>query len=277
MTNLKSIAAPLHKHLFRGLVTLLLPVVTVASAAATIEQETITRLTQIRAIRVVSNSKAIEQYNKQMDDNWQFFSANKTQVLPILRNQLKDELIRPQPSDLLLLDVGFFVHSHDNSDGKEIAKSALFALNPDVAIVRANNKELFEFAHAVAREHDQRTLAFIDHAFLSSDQKVFIPQHALTLDPTLICVYLFGVYGPESEEYLTRFIHENLRNPVKCKNQLRSTPFESNDEHFEVQERNREGKSRWKRAVQGALWMYSDTLLSPGVAAVFESGLFLRS
>ena len=31
---------------------------------------------------------------------------------------------------------------------------------------------------------------------------------------------------------------------------LRSTPFESNDEHFEVQERNREGKSRWKRAVQ---------------------------
>src|SRR5262245_6981871 len=202
MGHLKSVAMPLHKHLLRSLLPLWLPVVAGECVAATIEQETIARLNQIRAIRAVSDSKAIEQYNKQMDEAWQFFSANKTLVLPILRNQLKDELTRPQRSDLLLLDVGLFVHSHDNADGKDIAKGALFALNPRAAIVQANNQELFEFAHAVAREHDSRAPAFIDRAFLASDQKVFVPQHALTLDPTLICAYLFGVYGPESEAYL---------------------------------------------------------------------------
>jgi hypothetical protein len=83
-----------------------------------------------------------------------------------------------------------------------LAVQALLALNPSSAIVRANYQELFNFSFALSRDHDPRVLPFIGKAFLGSDDKIFIPQHAMTLDGTLICAFLYGAYGPESETYL---------------------------------------------------------------------------
>jgi hypothetical protein len=47
-----------------------------------------------------------------------------------------------------------------------------------------------------------RVLDVIDRNFLTSDQKIFIPQHALQLDGTLVCVFLYGTYGGDAEPHL---------------------------------------------------------------------------
>ena len=115
-------------------------------------------------------------YNQTMDAAWRFFESNSPKILPILRDQLRAEIERPARSDLVLLDVGFFLYSHGNTDDKSVALDALFHLNPHAQIVVENHKELFEFTHAAAIAHDPRVLSLIDRVFLTSDEKIFIPR-----------------------------------------------------------------------------------------------------
>jgi hypothetical protein len=183
--------------------------------AATLEQETITQLNVIRAIKAGGTEAANAAYNKQMDAAWQFFAANKPQVLPILRSQLQAELAREQPSDLILLDIGFFL-TNETSEDKLLARDALFRLNPRAAIVQTSRLELFELTHTVAQDRDPRVLGLIDSEFLSSDRKIFIPQHALELDGTLACVFLYGAYGSDSEAVL----RARLKDPLAVKRVL---------------------------------------------------------
>jgi hypothetical protein len=137
-----------------------------------------------------------------MDEAWKYFSANKAGALPVLREQLGAEVRKPQPNDFILLDVGYFLQLQDAPEDKELSKSALLTLNPSAKLVQQNTKELFEFAHRVAASHDDRILPFIDKAFLREKTTVFIPQHALLLDETLVCVFLYGVYGQGAEQHL---------------------------------------------------------------------------
>ena len=170
--------------------------------AGTLEQETLSHLEAIRAIQAGRTDAAYAAYNKQMDAAWQFFAANKPKVLPILQSQLRAELGREQPSDLILLDIGFFLSANDNAEGRSLARDALFRLNPHAAIIQVNHQELFELIHTVAQDHDSRVLGLIDSEFLASDEKIYIPQHALELNGTLACVFLYGTYGAESEQVL---------------------------------------------------------------------------
>jgi hypothetical protein len=170
--------------------------------AATIEAEVATKLDHIRAMQAGQSKEVTKIYNQQMDEAWQFFTANKQQVLPILRKELKAELAREHPNDLLLLDIGFYIHQNDGAEGQAIGLDALFHLNPRAPILSENISELFDFAHVAAEAHDPRVLPLIERAFLTTDQKVVIPMHALTLDSTLICVFLYGSYGPDVEGVL---------------------------------------------------------------------------
>ena len=78
----------------------------------------------------------MEAYNRQMDSAWKFYASHKPGILPILRAQLNAEIAREQPRDLVLLDVGLFVHENDGAEGKALARDALFRLNPRVAIIK---------------------------------------------------------------------------------------------------------------------------------------------
>lgn len=178
---------------------LLLALVPLLGSAATLQEETAARVNQIRAIRAGQSGSTIDTYNKQMDEAWKFFASNRPKVLPLLRGHLKRELAESQPNDMVLLDIGYFVHIHDGAEGKALAFDALFRLNPLAPVVVENIKGLFEFAHAAARLRDPRVVELIDKAFLPFDRRVFIPQHALTLNGTLLCVFLYGAYGPEAE------------------------------------------------------------------------------
>ena len=51
-----------------------------------------------------------------MDAAWEFFGSNSPKVLPILRDQLKAEIKSPGRSDLVLLDLRYFLYSHGVRD-----------------------------------------------------------------------------------------------------------------------------------------------------------------
>jgi hypothetical protein len=205
-------------QLARVLVTLggLLAGTLYGARAATLEQETLTQLNVIRAVEAGGTAAQNAAYNKQMDAAWRFFAANKPQVLPILRSQLTAELAREQPNDLMLLDIGFFLNTNEHGEHESVARDALFRINSRASIIQTNYQEFFEFVHAVAQEHDSRVLQLIDSEFLPTGQKIFIPQHALELDGTLACVFLYGAYGADAE----RVLRERLKDRSDVKRVL---------------------------------------------------------
>ena len=72
----------------------------------------------MRAIRVVSDERLLDQYNKEMDAGWRLYAADKVHSVPILRSRLKAETAAPHPSDLVLLDTGYYVYLNDQAEGK---------------------------------------------------------------------------------------------------------------------------------------------------------------
>lgn len=185
-----------------ALATLLLVFGASAAHAATVEEDTLKWLEVLRAIRPEGAVADTDRYNRQMDDAWKFFRANKTEVLPILRKELSAEMRQPRPNQLVLLDIGYFIRLQDAPADKELGRQAFFAVDGDAEIVRWNSDQLFRYAHAVAPDRDARTLAYLDKHFLHGKVTAVVPQHALTLDETLVCVFLYGIYGEGAERHL---------------------------------------------------------------------------
>lgn len=173
-----------------------------AARADSVEQETLAHLAQLRAIKAEADEQTLAGYNKQMDEAWKFFNANKKAVLPVLRRELTAELGAARPNDMILLDIGYFIRRQDEASDQALGKRALFRLDPAAATLRKNQQELFMFAHLVAPEQDPEVLPFLDRAFLRRDVSLFIPQHALRVDPTLACVFLYGINGKAGEAHL---------------------------------------------------------------------------
>lgn len=183
--------------------------------AASVEDETAKWLAVIRAIKPEGGEAATKRYNEQLDGAWKFFAANKSRVLPILRKDLSNELRRQSPNQLLLLDVGYFIRLQQDRSDKALGRQTLFAIDPGAKIVRWNQREFFEFAHSVVADRDPRTLAFLDKAFLRGGVKAFIPQHALSLDETLVCAFLYGEFGDGAERHLaSRLTDRSIANRV---------------------------------------------------------------
>ncbi|MEW6331091.1 MAG: hypothetical protein AB1560_06510 [Pseudomonadota bacterium] len=192
-----------------------LSLVSVGSSAATIEQETLAHLDRIRAVRAGGDAKADKAYNKQMDEAWQFFNANQKSILPILRRELSQELRKDNPNNLFLLDIGYYLYLHNEVSDKELGKQALFRLDTTSEIIRSNQQQLFYFTHAVASDKDPKLLLFLDKAFLKGKVTAFIPQHSLMLDETLVCVFLYGIYGQTAELHLKPLLKDrNLTRKV---------------------------------------------------------------
>lgn len=193
--------------LLAGMVGYSLAFPSASSQATSTEQEVLRKLEQIRSIKVTSDTKLLDQYNKQLDESWKFFVRHKKEVLPVLNKQLGLELRKDKPSDFLLLDIGYFLYLEGDTLYKEEAKRALFSLDHNREIIKRNYQQLFQFTHRVASDGDPRVLEFIDKAFLyKTGISIFVPQHAMTLDGTLMCVFLYGIYGPDSEKHLRTFL-----------------------------------------------------------------------
>ncbi len=166
-------------------------------ADAAENKEVLRRLAAIRAIPSEADAEGLARSNRVMAESWQYFTQNKDAALPTLRTELARELKRHKPSDLLLLDVGYFLYF--SQDSKELARQALYALDSHAPLVSANAEELFYFTHALAVDHDPQVLVFIDRVFLGQAIRVAIPERKLSLDNSLACAFLYGAYGPDAE------------------------------------------------------------------------------
>jgi hypothetical protein len=172
-----------------------------AALAQTVAEQTRAHVESIRAIRAEAGLDT-EAVNAQLDSAWQFFSANADAVMPGLRAELASELASDSPNQMVLLDIGHFVRLRSEASDKELGRTVFFAIDPDAEIVRWNEQELFQYAHDVARDRDPRMLPFLDRVFLRGNKTAFVPQHAMTLDETLVCVFLYGAHGDGAEDHL---------------------------------------------------------------------------
>ena len=188
-----------------------------AQDANSIEGQVKARIDAMRAVVVAPNEarnqERVDAIARQMDATWQFFDSNRAKALPVLRAQLAAEARRPGRNPFVLLGVGFYLYTHGDKVDREPAKAALFDIDSTAPVIRWNYEQYFYFVHAVASEHDERVLPLLDAAFLDKAAPLVIPEYALNLDEGLVCVLLYGAYGPGAEQHLV----EQLKNPARVR------------------------------------------------------------
>jgi hypothetical protein len=106
-----------------------------AGAADGAAQQARAHIANLRAVAAPADAKTIAGFNRQMDEAWEFFSANKADALPVLREQLAAEMRQAKPHGLVMLDLGYFLFLNGTDPDKELAKSALFALDTSSTVV----------------------------------------------------------------------------------------------------------------------------------------------
>jgi len=170
------------------------------AAAQDAERDVSRHVEALRAM-LPDNTRS-DEYNREMDDAWKDFDARRAKSLPLLRATLIAEAKRADPSQMVLLDIGYYLYTRGSAIDKDAALSALFAVDPRAPIVRHNEHQLFYFTLSVASDRVPRVLDFVDRAFLENDVQVVIPPNGLTLDSVLTTVFLYGVYGEGAESHL---------------------------------------------------------------------------
>ena len=185
--------------------------------SAAVEKRAIEYVERMRAIKPAKDAKQAEDYNKQLQEAWKYFADNPSSI-HVLRRTLSRELSQQRNrNDFLLLDLGFFLNQRGTPADRELARNALFTLDPAAEIVKFNQEELFQFTQEVAASRDARVLAFIDKAFLKPGIQVRFPEADLRLDAAGTCAFLYGAYGPDSEAHLAAM----LKTPVTDKDLAR--------------------------------------------------------
>ncbi|HEY2629989.1 MAG TPA: hypothetical protein VGI57_12730 [Usitatibacter sp.] len=180
-----------------------------------VEREVRARLDAMRSVQATDKARA-DEINRQMDDTWKYFDTNRAKAFPVLRTELAAEVRRPNHSPFMLLVAGFYLYTHGDKSDAELGKVALFAIDASAPVVRWNLPQYFYFVYAVASEHDSRVLPLIDSVFLDKKVPLVIPEYALNLDESLVCMLLYGAYGEGAEEHLQPF----LQNPARVRKVL---------------------------------------------------------
>jgi hypothetical protein len=157
-----------------------------------------------------ANPKESQNINKQMDQIWEDFNKDPGTVLPILNQELKNELLKKKPAQYFLLDIASFIAITDIKDYYETSLKALEKIDPQAEIIQYNFQQLFHLFRIFALKKEKRILPLIPAIFLKhNDNTIFIVQHSLKLNPVLICTFLYGPYGYEGETHLREFFKEN--------------------------------------------------------------------
>jgi hypothetical protein len=141
---------------------------------------------------------------------WKDFKKIQRSVLPVLDQELKKELLEENPAQYFLLDIAYHIAVTDLENNYETVFKALKRINPQANIIRYNFQQLFRLFRFFARRQEKRILPLIPAVFFKdTDQKIFIPQHSLTLSPVLASAFLYGPYGPEGESHFLEFLTKN--------------------------------------------------------------------
>ncbi len=181
---------------------ILLATCVVLPANAATEADVVKRIDALREIKPSKDDAQVREFNKRMDEAWKFFDANKPASIPVLRRLLAEETELATPNQLILLDLGHYLARQGDAQNIKAAVDAFALIDPATEIVQYNFQDLFLFAHRVAGEKDARLLRQFDRMFLKTEKSVFVPQHAMKLEATLISVFLYGKVGDEAIPHL---------------------------------------------------------------------------
>jgi len=173
------------------------------------DADVVARLAQIRAMQAPADATAAREQNLTLDNAWRFFGDNKPQSLPVLRRELAAELRKPQPNQLLLLDVGYFLGRQGEAQDRQLALQTLLAIDPDAPLVKAGSEQLFRFTHTAAASKDERLFPLMDKAFIRNKVTVFVPQHAFTVDEASSAALIYGQYGAKGEARLRTLLGDS--------------------------------------------------------------------
>jgi hypothetical protein len=168
-------------------------------------------INQLRGVHVGSGPENNDE-NRRLDAAWKKLTARKSEILPILRQELAQETKKPVPDWFFLLDAAHFVQLNDVGH-RDLIVSALEKIDPDQPVIKANFEELFNMTFALedGGEPDPRLLVLIDRLFLLSDCQVFVPAHSLTLKGSLLGAFLYGPFGQRGEEHLLTLIERSSK------------------------------------------------------------------
>jgi hypothetical protein len=188
---------------------LALALVATPSWGAPVDEEVGARIEALRKITPGQPAEVVKGYNAQMDAAWNYFDANRAAALPVIRRKLAAELDSALPSQMVLLDIGYYLVARGDPTDVSLATKALLRVDPAAAIVSENQQQLFYLSHRVAANvEDDRLADFLHRAFLARKVEAFVPQHAMTLDATLTCVFVYGLQGKRGEAQLRRALSD---------------------------------------------------------------------
>jgi hypothetical protein len=197
--------------MLRGIRTFLTAVVwclaaTELAAQTAAPDEIRQKIDQVRGIRPSAIQADNDAVNRRIDEVWSFLEKNKDGAVPIVIDTLKLELGKTAPDQFLLLDLGAFLLSSKAAPDPKLAVQVLARLDGANATIAANFAQFARFAHMVAKSGDIDALAHFDRLFLANTATahIFAPPHVTNLDPTLICVFLYGPYGDAGQQHLHR-------------------------------------------------------------------------
>lgn len=176
--------------------------------ALTLDQATVDHVNDLRTIRSTKDQEKVADYNKKMDAAWKYFAQNKKVAIPSLQQILVAETEQKSPNQLVLLDIAHFLAREGKAGNVVSSLEALYRIDPASPIIQDNFQDLFHLAYRLASERDPRILGAFDRMFLSTDRSVVVPQHAMTLDGTLICVFLYGKYGVNALPHLLTLLND---------------------------------------------------------------------
>jgi hypothetical protein len=140
--------------------------------------------------------------NRRLDEAWKFLESHRAQALPALQTELQKALATDPIDQFFILDLANFLYRTDPKTNGDVALRALARLDPTATVIKANHQELFDFARLFSLHKERRALAAIDKLFLDSDAEIAVPQHAMGLNGTFVCVFLYGPFGADIDRHL---------------------------------------------------------------------------
>src|SRR6202049_3177203 len=161
-------------------------------------------LAAMRGVHIEGLSQPqIDVINTRLDRAWKTVEALGLAAIPVVRVALVAETARAgKPDYFFLFDASHLLSTLDSQNQWDAIAPALARIEPDDATIRANTDPYFPLCHQLAQTGRPDALSALLPFLRVKEAVVFLPQHDLTLNPTLMCVFLFGSFGPSAEDTL---------------------------------------------------------------------------
>lgn len=167
-------------------------------------EEIVRQIDSLRNIKPSNDQSQNDAHNKRMDGVWTFLTDNKQASMPVVLEVLNAELASPGADQFLLLDLGAFSLVNAKPLNSKLAERVLQRIDLADPTIRANFAQLVRFSHLAATSGDTVLLPQFDRLFLPNTQRyeAFVAPHYINLDPTLVCVFLYGIYADAGVQHL---------------------------------------------------------------------------